>query len=76
MVGSSFNADGRDHCIIGEALARCIDVVVDHRSATPRNSAQALQTGLLPDPPRRLCRRETNNSGVKWCQTRVAKTGK
>jgi hypothetical protein len=30
-----FNADGRDHCIIGETLARCVDVVVDHRSATP-----------------------------------------
>jgi hypothetical protein len=43
-----FNADGRDHCIIGEVLARRVDVVVDHRLATPRNSAQTLQTKLLP----------------------------
>ena len=43
-----FDADGRDHCIIGETLAPCVDVVVDHRSATPRNFAQTLQTGLLP----------------------------
>lgn len=43
-----FNADGRDHCIIGEDLARRVDVVVDHRIGDALEFCANAANGTFP----------------------------